>query len=126
MPYISAEKRDELKSRAPRDAGELNYELTMFVRTNAYIVREHRLVRMILAKVQEYLAAKPRQGYTEFNEVLGVLSAACFEHNQREWWHGSDGARSVFDRAARQFYDGVVAPYEERKIVENGDMLFVF
>ena len=80
MPYIKQERRDALLSgtgEMPRDAGELNYALTVIC--------------------LEFLGSAPR--YADFNEVIGALECCKLE---------------MYRRAA--------APYEDKKIVENGDV----
>jgi hypothetical protein len=85
MPYIPRDERGPMDYRVPLLAaqlltpGYLNYAITTLV--------------------QGYLARKPKVGYAELNEVIGVLEAAKLE-----------------------FYRRRVAPYEDGKIKENGDV----
>lgn len=134
MPYIPKKegRRTALKGGKGTafDVGELNFQLTQLVKANRYL--QGRLPRLILSRVTRYLdrlrVIQGKVGYADFNGVLGVFDAAQREHDDRGWWHGRGHDRetgtipSVFEDAARRFYCGVVAPYEELKIEENGDL----
>lgn len=80
MPYIKKAVRRELDAGniQPRNAGELNYELTKFI--YFYIMNNG-------------------ESYQTYNDVLGVLSAIPHELYRRK-----------------------IAPYEDKKIKENGDV----
>lgn len=77
VPYIRQEDREEALA-APRNAGELNFAITMLV--------------------QGYLRQNGRR-YQQINDVVGALEGAKLE-----------------------FYRRVVAPYEDQKARENGDV----
>lgn len=79
MPYIRSERREELmgEGEVPNTPGELNFFLT----------------KLLL----EYLPETP--GYTDYNNVIGVLECCKLE-----------------------MYRRAVAPYEDKKIEENGDV----
>lgn len=83
MPYIKQEDREPAMNYAccfprPRNAGELNYVLTVLV--------------------HEYWANNG-QNYQAFNDILGALEGCKLELYRRK-----------------------VAPYEDTKIEENGDV----
>ena len=80
MPYVNQKARQHLDNGIePLSAGELNYLITQL------------LIR--------YLNEKEVVGYTELNEVTGVL----------------ENVKNEFD--AR-----VVGPYEREKMIQNGDV----
>lgn len=79
MPYIKESARKQINAyRAPRTAGELNYEIT----------------QACLAYIE-----KSGVSYVALNEVIGVLECAKLE-----------------------MYRRMCAPYEDKKIAENGDV----
>ena len=79
MPYIRQEDRDILDdpSNRPTTPGELNYRLTK--------------------EILRYL--EPRESYTQYNDVMGVL--ACIQ---------------------QELYRRMIAVYEDSKIQENGEV----
>jgi hypothetical protein len=80
MPYITPERREAILAGAkPRDAGELNFAVTVLV--------------------DKYLKDKGEIRYSHLNEVIGALDCAKLE-----------------------LYRRVAAPYEDKKIAENGDV----
>lgn len=82
MPYIKEEDRERFLAATSTDAaatpGELNYVLTTLC--------------------IEYLD-RFNEGYSKYNEVIGVLECCKLE-----------------------MYRRAVAPYEDKKIIENGDV----
>lgn len=123
MPYVAPETRAVLDdpTSVPGDPGALNYSLTRLVERRYEELGLDRTISLVLARVQEYMEWQQdihsRRGYEVFNDVLGALVAAQMEHDRRGWT-GS----SVFSAARSMFYETIVAPYEERKIAENGDL----
>jgi uncharacterized protein DUF6899 len=86
MPYIKVDDRLEIDDLGhnPETPGELNYVITL------------QLIRYLNKKAD---AGKKPVGYTELNEVIGVLEACKLE-----------------------FYRRIVTPYENLKIKQNGDV----
>lgn len=81
MPYIKRERRDPLlpdSEEFPRDAGELNYQITRLIRR--YEMNHGRC-------------------YNIANDIIGALEGAKLEYYRRR-----------------------LAPYEDKKIEENGDV----
>lgn len=80
MPYIKDVDRQRVKQTlAPQNAGELNFLITEII--------------------LEYLFRENGPRYQDYNDAIGVLSAASME---------------LYRRGA--------APYEDDKIKENGDV----
>lgn len=89
MPYIKEERRKELIiNEIPRNAGELNYMITM-------LVKDYLNLSEFNEEKQEYI--KP--DYQKFNDALGALEGSKLE-----------------------LYRRMVAPYEDFKKIENGDV----
>jgi hypothetical protein len=131
MPYIKQERRNALVEGAkPETAGELNYAITMVC--DAYI-------------------AKTGVSYTKLNEVVGVLTRAVLavqqvsvpvhmDYDRTEFGRGvnrlawdykqnkkasADEVVGVLECAKLEIYRRIAAPYEDKKIVENGDVYTV-
>ncbi len=110
MPYIVPSRRIALDNGdAPAAAGELNYVITKKLLAEAP-------VREIRALVDAYVAARGLS-YSVANDVVGALGCARREFKRRQRIDLTF-LRDIADR----FYDGVVAPYEDKKIQENGDV----
>lgn len=77
MPYITPERRRPVIEDGPKNAGELNYALTLVI--HSYWERH--------------------QNYQGINDIVGALEGAKVEFQRR-----------------------VVAPYEDGKIQQNGDI----
>ena len=83
MPYIPACRRVEIRDGVtPQNAGELNFKITS----------------IILEYLYELNPSEP-SGYSDYNEVLGVL-----------------------DCVGRELYRKVVAKHEDQKCTENGEV----
>lgn len=81
MPYITQEARAQIGAGFhPQSSGALNYAITDLV--------------------VKYLPESP--GYSDFNEVIGVLECAKLE-----------------------LYRRMAGPYEDQKRFDNGDVYFV-
>lgn len=80
MPYVPSNIRDYLDmDGAPRNSGELNYQITQLL-------------------IYYWHISEPKS-YQRINDILGALEGAKLE-----------------------FYRRVAVPYEDKKIIENGDV----
>ena len=111
MPYIPAEDRPALDAyqRQPETVGELNYLLTRQLKRGLD-------VEALWTTIELYLDAR-RESYALYNDVMGVLDCAGREHARRGW-AGVDTLALL----ANRLYLQRVAPYEDKKILENGDV----
>ena len=120
MPYIDSETKkilDEFPRRANK-AGELTY---LFYR-RALDINPLDLEPALDEVVCGYLPRTPR--YEDFAIVLGSLYGAALELKRR---YGGRGVRELsaplaICSYAANFYANTVAPYEDKKIEENGDI----
>ena len=82
MPYITSEDRQKFNTQdlAPETPGELNY---------------------VISEICSAYLANKGLGYTNCNEIVGVLECVKLE-----------------------FYRRLTAPYEDQKIEENGDISY--
>lgn len=65
MPYITDERKREVKLKGPLTPGELNYAITM------------------LALNYYYLASPQQGGYALINEIMGAMECAKLEFYRR-------------------------------------------
>lgn len=129
MPYLTLERKQELTNPGAKlhHAGDVNYLVTeecldlLQEGTAAAGHAWHQAVDDILDAYTEYHG----DSYATYNAVIGALTCCSLEWQRRH--HGStDGAvltvAAMIDAKAREFYREVVAPYEDLKIKQNGDV----
>lgn len=116
MPYVSQEARLRLETGYPETAGELNYEITKLLieaRSEDYLFAEYKY--LITAYVD-----KNGKSYQTYNDIIGATMGAGLEYHRRT------GKLSPFAILLHvelgKFYQDVIAPYEDGKIKENGDV----
>lgn len=136
MPYIKPERREYLnrEGSVPRDAGELNYMLTMRC-LEAFHEGGIALAELptniqndCVLYLDHGIDHSPR--YEDFNAVMGALDCCKREfQRRRDGWLPAGGGlerRWAIDDAiestARRLYREAVAPYEDAKIIQNGDV----
>lgn len=119
MPYIEKETRIPLEydvTRGIETVGELNYMLTC------------GLLKVPLSDLEEYLrlcvgtyATGKIPSYTLFNGAIGACMCALLEYARRT---GSTDHiyPLIMSAVISKFYSKVIAPYEDEKIEENGDI----
>lgn len=111
MPYLT-----ETDFNAP--SGELNRAIT-----KAYLSIPMDLLESALsAIVAKYMHdQKPR--YATFNDIVGALVCAGMEHTRRRPDSENDlEIRVITTKVIKALYKDTVAPYEDKKIAEHGDI----
>jgi len=111
MPYIKADdgRREALRNGEPAlTAGELNYQIFYLIKHCAYIDWI-----LILKYVNNFLEDKPN--YQKYNDMTGVL-IRCEKEIKRRL------NREVDLQMIMEKYDDEIAKYEDKKIIENGDV----
>lgn len=114
MPYIKYEDRQHVeRTLAPANTGELNYLLSCWMRD--YIVSKEKSYQTLseaISAVRNILA--PDRGFSgEVYLYDKFIDVSALQY--------SDVESAVHDSIA-EFYRRVVGPYEDEKIVENGDV----
>ena len=124
MPYI---KSDEYVRAAhhPATPGELNYAITLQI---IYFLQQRGDEVMLYAEVwmicRDYLIRKGLN-YTFYNDVMGALECAereMFRRTSHRYLHPARTACGMLNKVAGTVYDQMLAPYEDEKIKENGDV----
>ena len=116
MPYIREEDRIAVITRGPIISGELNYVITKL----AIKFKDTPMTLRVFIKksILQYLGE--RQSYTLFNEVMGVLECARFEYLRRMGYDLL--VNESFLALEKWLYFDIIAPYEDKKKEENGDV----
>ena len=112
MPYIKSDddRREALRNGEPAlTAGELNYQIFYYIKHNIYY--ESTIKRYI----NQFLGDHPN--YQKYNDITGVL-IRCYKELERRL---DIGVKDLFLRIMEK-YDNEIAYYEDRKILENGDV----
>jgi hypothetical protein len=99
-------------------AGELNFLIT--TRIIESVLKEEEGPDEDLNSYINSFIANNGKNYTTFNAVLGVLEAISHEFTRRCGL--SVVMLSYIERAKYLFYQAQIAPYEDEKIKENGDV----
>lgn len=127
MPYIrDVQRRRELATNgsAPQNVGELTYVLYRYGLVLLGLGGEvsEGAEAQIYRYVTQYLA-ECRLSFQTFAEIMGALTATQFELERRHG-HGDEAHKvsTAFFRVGLKMYRVLAAPYEDLKIVENGDI----
>lgn len=123
MPYITQDAREDLRSRTPQTAGELTYQITVdLMALDPVTMRQYEIENVMLNRANEYIRENGIS-YQHISDVIGSLMCVGLEWNRRQT-SGIAGKRIkwVSKHVANIFYRQTVAPYEDLKIEENGDL----
>lgn len=117
MPYITQERRDALATGAGmQTAGELNYRLTMTLLADLEFVYVRSVMLFSLWMNEKGIS------YESFNTIAGAVTLAQIEHTRRMGDKPNTKALAEMQRAFGDFNGKIVFPYEDRKLVANGDV----
>lgn len=109
MPYLT-----ETDFNAP--CGELNRALTKVYISTSLSLLESEIRKLIKKYVHDQ---KPR--YETFNNVIGALECSMMEYYRRT--PQADSALwEMINDLKNELYRETVAPYEDKKIQEHGDI----
>ena len=117
MPYIDQPSRRKLDSGSlPSNPGELTYTLTLDVLNG----RDAEHLTHVLVRYVE----SQGQCFQTFAEILGSLEATKLELCRRRMVSRDRLLLPLaqLDRAKRSFYNAVIGPYEDSKILSHGDI----
>ena len=124
MPYI---KQDDYLRAAddPQTPGELNYNLTcLAIAVFLDRIDITEFDARVGQQVSEYLHREP--SYTLFNEVVGALVCCGQELLRRMRGTAREAAAQrcsiTLANHVTMLYKNMIAPYEDIKIAENGDV----
>lgn len=126
MPYIQEKEKQELvhDGRPTQTVGELTYILTWHALQDYTQAGDDFAIEALSNEVSIYLEYHKRRGnynYALLCGVIGSLTCAALEYRRRRpdsYLPADEALREV----ASSFYSKVVAPYEDQKIQQNGDV----
>lgn len=133
MPYIRKDDRPRALDH-PQTVGELNFAVTVRLIKLALGQVEYRKASFrdeITNLLDRFLKVRvPVQGtenYALFNEIMGVFYCVGKEfvrHAGGEQNLGPTDWEAIYalSELSEKFYDTRVAPYEDKKIAQNGDV----
>jgi len=123
MPYINQQARNDLKGgHPPKTAGELNFLFCMVIlgKLGQKSFPKEAWLPTFVSMMKQYVDVNGLS-YQHINDAYGAAHAAA-----REICDRTEGdylfARQYLVGAADKFYTEVARPYENQKIVENGDV----
>lgn len=117
MPYIRKDRRLDISQGAVmNEPGEMNYRLTLVM------LEELENVYAKATMLFSQWMARAGISYTTFNTIAGVVMLAQIEHSRRMGPNKRLDALHEVSRAFGDFVKNIVNPYEDRKIIENGDV----
>jgi hypothetical protein len=114
LPYIKSGdgRREALQRGEPAlNAGELNYQIFYYVKHNNTDTSR----REICGFVEQFLGSKPN--YQTYNDMTGAL-IRCSKEIRRRLPLKSE----IILLDSMESYDEQIATYEDKKIIENGDV----
>jgi hypothetical protein len=123
MPYITQEQIKELHQfgRAAKDVGELTYMLTYHALQEYTSAGAPEAVEAMNNEIDLYMAFVGEVRYATLCGVVGSIECARREFRRRR----PDGylpADEALTTVLQEFYAEKVAPYEDTKINQNGDV----
>lgn len=125
MPYIGQKHREAVLRDGPTSPGELNFCITTAcLRYSRAITPLSELQDAVMAACRVY-TMRCGAMYSTFNDVVGALECSKFEITRRRDALKNDVNGSIqfaLNTVKKVYYDDIVAPYEDAKIKENGDV----
>lgn len=126
MPYLTQARKDQLAGEAlPETPGDLNYLLTLSV---IQAIKENVPSRARLTASRLACSFLDNHGldYTNCNAIVGAVECCRRELKRRTPTHLTTDVHRAVDGQLRSwldnFYAKTVAPYEDKKIEQNGDV----
>lgn len=118
MPYITQKDREELKTRNPQNAGELNYS---FYKTALnFDLNDEEYCAEVETFVLQYIEDKG-ECYQTYNDIVGALVGARKELKRRKGDKFEEYI-NILEIYLDDLYAIKIAPYEDKKIKINGDV----
>lgn len=133
MPYIKKEDRAALSLRSPETPGELNYLITALLHKYAakhghcYTTYNELVSAVEQAKSELYLEMVKRSEFLDLaarSDLVQCLDAIWgdYVHALNYSYSAYSSALGALECAKLEFQRRHIAPYEDTKIAENGDV----
>jgi hypothetical protein len=121
VPYLTPERKAEIDSGfRPTTKGDLTYLITRALLGDP---EEATLEEALQAAVERYFERR-QVDFGLLFDIMGGLDCAGREYRRRRPALSADDVKmlSELEWFATDFYDNVIAPYEDTKIEQNGDV----
>jgi hypothetical protein len=118
MPYIKSndDRRRKLQDGdIAQNAGELNYQIFYYLKHYTYKPYNLNNSVQVYIFVNNFLGNNPN--YQKYNDMTGALIRCKKELERRVGLYNHDFLIDIMDS-----YDNEIAKYEDKKIIENGDV----
>jgi hypothetical protein len=126
MPYLTDQRKHDIDTNPKQPlvtAGDLTYKLTMIA---LECDDSNQFSDMVLDAIARYMPQQPR--YENYAVVLGCLDSTRREIRRREnsltvyLKNRINHSWYMLTLFSESYYKNVVAPYEDEKIAQNGDV----
>lgn len=126
MPYIKVADRRKVDvyPNSVSTPGELNYLLTKVILKKDFFDMDE-LQFKLRKHCCEYYTNK-KNYYQTYNDIIGALNCCSLEFSRRfydDYGRERKTVLSALRIVASNFYIEFAVPYEDKKIVENGDVI---
>jgi len=118
MPYIKSNdgRRNSLQiGDVPKIAGELNYQIFYFIKHRCKELTKKQILNAVTLFVSNFLVDDIN--YQKYNDMAGCLILCAKELKRRLKIDLTKEFEKIIDS-----YDDEIAKYEDKKILENGDV----
>lgn len=129
MPYLEEYDKFRIgRGGLLMSAGDLTYALTKALLdsdpNNAYTSAWQAVSATVDRFIESLAEVGAKVRYADYATILGCLDSTWREYSRRMPWSEGTKANRIWAVRdfAEHFYDNVVAPYEDTKIEENGDV----
>lgn len=119
MPYVTKEARDYVRDHVPTNAGELCYQLTMGVLAKSDYAATRRYA---LQCFEQYVESRRLGSWQNFCDCMGATMGMAGEVKRQGFMETHQEQAKAVGDALGQYYKDVIAPYEDKKIAENGNV----
>lgn len=121
MPYLTQQQKDDLKKKGKpiETPGELTYDYTL-----ALINASTTQIRRSLKRTTEEFISNNPKNFSTYCSIMGSLDCTCREFIRRKSTIDISDEKKLaeLEQFSQSFYKTVIAPYEDQKIKENGDV----
>lgn len=130
MPYIKQTDRIRIgMGSLPQNGGELNYKITLLL-IQVFESGLSEEFEVDLRRLLDDYLKSGEEKYQRYNDITGAVYNAWLEFGRRKApeifeqddIEMCDELSSTIDRVVWTFYADNTAPYEDTKILENGDV----
>ena len=118
MPYIpqADHKRLLADPKSVQLPGEFNFLITHTLLNHK---GDDKALGLYISNLTDYYLVNNGKSYKSYNDIIGVFMCAAFEFYRRT---KDDSTATLLYQFAKTFYEIDVTSYEDKKMLENGDV----